>query len=102
MYKPAKGILIALVVFVLSISGCNNAQPSSNDNVSGNPFQEHQDGQDGILRINHGVIDPDPQTGKLVYNDAPVSCTYMLNNEGSKAEWGIVIYVNGAAAIRCR
>lgn len=95
MYKPAKGILIALVVFVLSISGCNNAQPSSNDNVSGNPFQEHQDGQDGILRINHGVIDPDPQTGKLVYNGAPVSCTYMLNNEGSKAEWGIVIYVNG-------
>ena len=95
MYKLERGILIALLISVLATSGCNHEKPTSSVDVSGNPFQEHQGSQEDTLRISHGIIDPDPQTGKLVYNDAPVTCTYMLNNEGAKTEWGIVIYVNG-------
>ena len=96
MHGMKKRVLCISAVVALLFGGCSpNNQPTPSGTVSGNPFEEHQESQEGILRMTHGAVDPDPEKGVLTYDGDPVHLTYMLQNEGSKTEWGFVIYVNG-------
>ena len=89
-------VLCVMLSITLLLSGCSlNPKPTPSDTVSGNPFEEHDENTDGVLRMTHGAISPDPEKGVFTYDGEPLQLTYMLYNEGSKAEWGFVIYVNG-------
>lgn len=89
-------VLCVMLSIALVLGGCSlNPEPAESDTVSGNPFEEHDENTDGILRMTHGAVSPDPEKGVFTYDGDPLQLTYMLHNEGSKAEWGFVIYVNG-------
>ena len=85
-------IVLIILLLVMPLAGCNK----NNDHVytpSSNPFDREI--TDARYRLNHGVIEPDPESQSLIYAGTPVTLTYMMDNEGTAAEWGIVIYVNG-------
>lgn len=59
MHGMKKRFLCISAVVALLFGGCSpNNQPTPSGTVSGNPFEEHQENQEGVLRMTHGAVEP--------------------------------------------
>lgn len=82
-----KKIIFFVLITIFLLAGCVRKEnpPKQNESVKNESYVE----------FGHGVVDPDPETGRLSYTGESVRFTYQFNNGDAPVEFGIMMFLDG-------